>query len=578
MLRHLHVRNLAVLAEASVELEPGLNVVTGETGAGKSLVVDSLGLLGGARASSEMIRSEADQLTVTGVFEPPPGRWLELLAGAGIECEEEQLVIRREVTRSGRNRVFLNDQPATLRLLSEVASGLLRIHGQRDELGLLSSSQQLQCVDRQGGRAADELLSRCARAYEEHRQASERLERLSGDERVRAERIDLLRYQASEISAARLEAGEEQELRRQRDRLRHAEEITTALAGALDLLSEDDLAATVRLARAQQALAAIRTWDADAESWLAELGELRVRAQELAASLGSRLSVVEADPARLDGIEERLALLERLFRKYGATSQEALERLQGIEEELAELEVDENRLAELAAEEAARLEQYQAIARELSAARSQWAQRLERSISKELAQLALKGARFRCHLGLRAREGSPLVIGGEAVEFHARGYDVANFLFSANPGEEARPLSKVASGGELARLFLALQTALRAAGGGDAATLVFDEVDAGVGGAAATVVGQKLRCLGEGGQILAVTHLPQVASLGHHHLRVLKEVSRGRTAVAVQALGEEERVEEVARMLAGTEVTTSARRHAEELLQGAGDRAGVTEP
>ncbi len=582
MLRHLHVRNLAVLEEASVDFEPGLNVVTGETGAVKSLVVDSMNLLGGARASSDLIRTGAEQLLVTGIFDLPEDRVArQVLGDAGIECPEPELVVRREVARNGRNRVFVNDQPSTLRLLAEIGPSLLRVFGQRDELGLLEADLQRSWLDRQGGEAGVAALATCAGAFGAWSAVAERLARLEGDQRTRRELAELLRFQAAEIDRAAPVAGEEVELLEERQRLRHADEIGGALALALELLAEDDEAVTARLARTQHALEPVAEWIGEAGSWLGELDESRIRLQELAATIASFRDRVEPNPLRLNAVEDRLAVLERLFRKYGQTAAEVLARRQAIAGELDDLEVSDDRRAQLIQETSARLEEYRTAATELSRLRRGWARQLERGMERELEELALPKARFSVALDVRRRDGSGMVVAsaevasveassveasGIEVDFHSWGYDVASFLFSSNPGEELRPLAKVASGGELSRVHLALQTTGAGEAAADASTLVFDEVDAGIGGAVAAVVGRKLRRLGEAGQILSVTHLPQVASQGHHHFRVAKGTSGGRTRVTVEALSQDLRVEELARMLGGESVTETARQHAAEML------------
>lgn len=570
MLRTLHVRNLAVLKEAAVEFGPGLNVVTGETGAGKSLVVDSLALLAGARASAELIRTGDEVCSVTGVFEPGASGWREVLEAAGVDASGEELVVRRELSRSGKNRVFLNDQPVTLKLLVELAPFLLGIHGQREELGLVSPDLQRSWLDSIGGAKGRELLARCEEAHRSYGELAFRLERLTGDDRLRQERIDLLRFQTAEIEAARLSAGEEIELRRQRDQLRHGEAIARSLDAGVALLSEDEGSASERLARSRAALQEIVPWQGEAEGWLAELDELQIRVDEVAAGLRRGLLAVEDDPGQLDRVEDRLATLERLFRKYGKSSDEVLEHRARLLSELGELEGDESQRETLSAEVEAALERYREAASRLSQARSRWGKRLMDDLRVELTDLALDRARFEVELERRNNAQSALRLGGEGVEFGPRGYDRVVFRLQTNPGEELRPLARVASGGELSRVYLALQVAVRGAGGAaPEATLVFDEVDAGVGGTEAATVGRKLKRLASGAQLLAVTHLPQVASYGDVHFRVQKQVRSGRTHVSVEALGGRERIEEVARMLAGEEITSLSRSHAEELLAGA---------
>ena len=569
MLREIHVRNLAVLAEAFVELGTGFNVLSGETGAGKSIVVDSLSLLAGARASAEMVRTGAEALTVSGVFEPEGDAWRAALEEAGLEAEGEELLVRREISRNGRNRVFVNDQPTTLRLLADLAPYLLRIHGQREELGLVEPDLQRAMLDRSGGAEAAPLLAKVAAAFDQHSRLAERLESLSGDDRMRRERLDLLRFQAGEIDAARLRAGEEMELRAERDVLRNAEAITRGLGTAFALLFEEEGSAVERTARSQTFLGEVEAWEPQAAAWRAELEEARIRLAETARALRQRLDGLEADPARLDFVEERLAIIERLCRKHGGSSAAVLARRAEIETELAELEGDAENRDELEAKVAAALAEYRQAALALSQARAAWGAALVERIEGELKDLGLARARLAVSLERRRRAGSPLVLGGEAVELGRDGVDQVVFLFAPNPGEDPRPLARIASGGELSRIHLALQLATRGEAEKAHPTLVFDEVDAGVGGAEAAALGAKLQRLAKGGQILAVTHMPQVASHADHHFRVSKKVAGERTSVEVEELDAETRVEEVARMLAGKKVTDLSLSHARELIVGA---------
>lgn len=573
MLRELHIRNLAVLAEASVDFGPGLNILSGETGAGKSIVVDSLSLLAGSRASAEMIRSGAEALTVSGMFEPAGSEWRRILDEAGLEAEGPEVLIRREIARNGRNRVFVNDQPTTLRLLSDLAPFLLRIHGQRDELGLIEPELQRGLVDRSGGPEGEALLARVAVAFEQHARFAERLERLTGDDRARRERLDLLRFQAGEIDAAKLRAGEEVELRAEREVLRHAEAIVRALGTCFSLLSEEEGSALERIGKSRDLLADVEEWEPQAAAWGAELDEVRIRVAELGTSLSHRLDGLEADPARLDQIEERLALLERLCRKHGGDTAAVLARRQEIEAELAELEGDAQNRDELAEKVAAALSEYRTAALSLSQKRAEWGKALVERVERELGDLGLGRARLAVSLERRRRADSPLVIDGEAVDFGREGIDQVVLLFAPNPGEEPRPLARIASGGELSRIHLALQLATRAEEARP--TLVFDEVDTGISGAEAAALGGKLqRLVWTGarepqGQIFAVTHLPQVASYADLHFKVSKRVEGDRTSVRVEELNKDNRVEEVARMLAGTTVTKLSLSHARELIDGA---------
>jgi len=572
VLRDLHIRNLAVLEETVIEFGPGFNVLSGETGAGKSIVVDSLALISGVRASTELIRTGAEALTVTGSFEPAgDGGWRQLLQDAGLEAEGEELIIRREITRTGRNRVFVNDRPVTLKLLGELAPYLLRIHGQREELGLVAADLQRTWLDRCGGRDAEKLLDRTAETFHTYRALAERLERLTGDDRARQQRIDLLRFQLSEIDAAELQADEEIALRQEREILRHGEAIRHALAHSCEILFDQESSAYDALAHSLGMLQQIEAWEPQAAEWSAELEELRIRIAELHQGLSRRREEIEADPRRLELVEDRLATLERLFRKHGKSTREVLAQRAALAEELGELEGDDSARAELDAQVGEALEQFKAAATELSQGRRRWAELLAQRVLRHLRELAFDKARFTVWLERRKRSASPLLIAAEPVDFSEPGFDQVVFAFSPNPGEELRPIAKAASGGELSRLYLAVQLAARGEARASATTLIFDEVDVGIGGAQAAALGSKLRRLARGGQILAVTHLPQVASCADRHFRVIKQVRKGRTYTDVELLGEERRVGEVARMLAGSEITELSLSHARELIAAGAD-------
>lgn len=577
VLRQLHIRNLAVIVEASIELGDGLNIITGETGAGKSILVDALGLLAGARASSDLIRSGSDRLNVSALFEPLPPALRGVLSEFGIDPESDQLVVRREVSREGRNRIYIDDQPATLRALRAIAPRLLHIHTQREELELLSSDLQRRWLDRYGGEAA--RLESTATAWSDLRRVAARLEKATGDERLRLERVDLLQFQLDEIDAAKLEPGEEHGLRETRLRLRNRAALVAALSSAAELLREQDDSAAERIARAEAALTEIGEWQPQADAWGKELTGARIRLEEVADELRRQLDGLDAEDGDLDGVEGRLAELERLFRKYGDGSAAVLERRAAAESELADLVGDEEHRAQLQERHEHALATYRDSARALSTARRRWGRELAATVGAELADLSLAGAEFTVDLDMTPHSEGALEVGGRSVACGADGYDRVSFQFAPNPGEGTRPLARIASGGELSRVFLALQLALRerrSRGGRspksssrEGLTLVFDEVDAGVGGAEAAVVGRKLQSLAGTEQVIAITHSPQVACQGSDHFRVAKRAVGGRTEASLVALDRTDRIEELARMLGGEEVTALSRSHAEELLQEA---------
>lgn len=565
MLRDLHIQNLAVVEDVAIEFGDGLNVLTGATGAGKSIVVDSLALLAGGRARTDLIRSGADLLTVTGVFDPLDGAAALVLEEAGVATDDGGLHIRREISREGRNRVFVNDRPVTLRLLSELAPFLLRIHTQREELGLVSPELQRFWVDRSGGEKARELLEATRERFDAWESLSRKWSRMAGDERMRLERIDLLRFQREEIDVAGLTRGEEVELAQRRDQLRHREAIQNALGTSFGLLFDGEGSAVEEIAQSRRLIADVEEWEPEATEWRAELEEAAIRIDEVSKAIRGRLDSAPTDPAEIDGLESRLAAIDRLSRKYGASSTDILEYREAIDAELSELEGDEEDRAALEGQIEAALEEYAASAEKLSKARQRWGRALAKMIEAELADLAMEKATLAVEVDTVARADSPLEVGGRAVEFGPHGHDRVIIVLQANPGEQVGPVAKVASGGELSRVYLALQLAA-----GESAmarpTLIFDEVDSGVGGSEAAALGHKLRRLSDGGQILAVTHLPQVASCGHRHYQIRKADDGARTKVSVEGLDAESRVEEVARMLAGEKVTRASRSHAEELI------------
>jgi DNA repair protein RecN (Recombination protein N) len=569
MLRDLFVRNLAVISEATVEFDHGLNVLTGETGAGKSIVVDALTLLRGARATGDLLRTGTDRLVVTGRFDPHPGV-SKVLADAGLDADETEFVVRREISAEGRNRAFINDQPATLKLLRDATEPILHIHAQREELGLAAPDTQRAFVDASGGREAEGLLRATAAAHETYSALAERLARVRGDRRLHVERVDLLRFQIREIEDAGLSPGEDDALSTERDRLRNSEEIAAAFGHGYLALSEEDDAVVERLARVEHELEKVAEWEPEVGAWLEELAEVRIRLSELADTLRRRLDKVAADPRRLDQVEERLTAIDRLRRKYGESVDEVLAYGRRGMAELEQLESDMADSSALEEDVAAALAAYTAAATRLSEGRKEWARTLVGAAEEQFGDLALGQARLSVESSVEALGQSPFSVDGRGVQFGPGGFDRIELFLAANPGEQARPLATSASGGELSRIYLALRLAVQQPGT-SGMTMVFDEADAGLGGEAARALGRKLQRLGRSGQILAVTHLPQVASFADHHFAVRKAVARGRTRTTVELLAEERRIEEIARMLAGDRRTAVSLSHAQELIAASRD-------
>ncbi len=572
MLRELRIRNLAVIESLAVPFGPGLNILTGETGAGKSIMVDALTLLLGERAQpAETIRTGAESATIEGVFAlSATGPIPALLREHGVAPEDGQLIVRRELVRGGRGRVFLNDANATLTLLEKLGEALVEIHGQHEHQALLRPGRHLDLLDGFGGLGI--LRDKLHRRFEEWQGLGRELAELEAAAHDRAARLELYQAAITEIDAARLRPGEEEELRDERKRLQHAERLAEGAAAAYRHLYEDPAAAAARLGQAIAALRDLARIDTALEPIVQSLDTAAVQLDEGVRALRAYRDGVVFDPPRLDEIERRLDAIGRLRRKHGETVHAVLaarERMAAEMERLAQSEAGARELRErldrIRGELATR-------ALDLATRREQAAARLEGLVVAELAELGLDKPVFQARF-VRERAGpGDLAVGSEGWRLGPRGVDQVEFLFSPNPGEEPRPLARIASGGELSRTMLALKVILAAS---DAVpVLIFDEVDVGIGGKTADTVGKKLRQVARSRQVLCITHLPQIACYADHHLRADKRVEEGRTVTAVAVLGREDRAREVARMLGGESVTETSLRHARELLDQAGGAPG----
>ena len=566
MLSELRLKNLAVIEAVTVSLGPGLNAVTGETGAGKSIVVDAILLVMGARAQPDLVRTGTDSAVIEAVFElEPDSPAAAVLEEAGHPAREGVLVIKREISRAGRHRVFVNDSPATVALLERLGETLVELHGQHEHQRLMEASRQLDLLDRYAG--TEEARARVGGLVDEWEAARDELRRIRGEAREGQRQEDLLRFQLSEIDAVRLREGEEEELRAERRRLQHAERIAAGLVEVTALLYDDERSAAARLRRAGTLLRELAGYDPELGAPAEALGEAEAYLEEAIGRARAMRDRAPFEPDRLAEIDERLDAITRLKRKYGETAEAVggyraqiaatLDRLERHDEVVTDLE---GRLAR--AEEAAGQ-----AALQLADARTTAAGRMERQVQKELRGLGMKHARFRIGLRRESAGEGDLAAGPVRWRVGRRGVDQVEMAFSANPGEDLRPLAKVVSGGELSRTMLAVRAVLSAAG--EVPTMVFDEVDAGIGGRVAEVVGQKLGQIAGGRQVLCVTHLAPIAVYADHHLRVDKTASRTATRTTVTALDGAARVEELARMLGGERVTEATRRAARELLRAA---------
>jgi DNA repair protein RecN (Recombination protein N) len=562
MITYLKVRNLAIVEEFAIEPGSGLNVLTGETGAGKSLLIDSLELLRGARGSTEMIRTGTDKMTAEAIIQLPASAASSLEA-LGIDVERQgdgvELIVKREIAAGGRGRVLVNGSPLAVRELGSAMDAVLEIHGQHDSNARVAGQGYRELLDDFGNHAS--LLDGCRAAHREWRMAADQLSELTAAQRDRALRLDLLRYQIEEISTARLDPAEEDVLRGERTILANAREMIEATAGAFALLDEDESSALAQLARALHLLQPLAAQIIDLKQISDDLQEATYRLQEASRTLASLSESVRLDPARLEEVEDRLVAIERIRKKYGGSVAAALEHLGTIQDEHDRLSDYESSMERLQRLETQNHTAYRKAAEALSAARRKTAKAFETAIQSELNDLAME----RTSVRVRIDEGPEL----------SDGIDRVDILIAPNRGEDPRPMQRVASGGELSRIQLAIAAALfKASGHGAAATLVFDEIDAGIGGRVAEVVGRKLQELSARNQVICVTHLPQIASFGSTHFYVWKEDAAGHTRARIRRLDDDEaRVQEIARMLGGETVTASAVTHARELLEAARSRA-----
>jgi DNA repair protein RecN (Recombination protein N) len=554
MLRYLRVTNFAILSDVAVELGDGLNVLTGETGAGKSLIVEAVNLLRGGRASADIPRAGASEAVVEAIFEVPEdlrARVAAVLAEVGAESESEEVLVRRVIQKGGRSRTYVNGALTTATRLAELGALLVDLSGQHQHQGLVNAGRHREILDLFAGEPA--IVAEMDAAWTALRAIEEQIGELGGDDRSRRERADYLRFQVEELDGARLEDGEDARLEIERVRLAAVDQLQAGARLAEELLYGGDASAADRLAAAAREIEKLVRLDPELEACARQIGEARVLADDAAATLRHYADRLEGDPERLAWIDDRLALLRRLLRKHGTTTAaDLIARATAMRTELDALEHRDERMGALEAQRTAARSRAEAAARGLTAARTRAARRLERDVGKALTELGMGAAK----LSVRIDPGALGPHGADDVEL----------MLAANKGEEARPLAKIASGGELSRIMLATKLVLRRAD--EVATYVFDEVDTGVGGATAVVVGKQIRAVAEHRQVLCVTHLPQIAAFADVHFHVEKHEVAGRTETAVKRLNAAARKDELARMLGGS-ATPRARAHAAEMLADA---------
>jgi len=576
MLREIHIQNYAVIENLRVEFEPGLNVLSGETGSGKSILIDALGLALGGRASADVIRTGQERAGVTAVFRaarrPSWQAWLDEygIADAG----DGELILRREIQTGGRSRLLVNDQPVTVAAVKALAPLLLEVHGQSEHVELLEPTAQMDLLDQFA--EVEDLLDHVADLYARRRELKQDLEQLSENEQDRLRRVDMLSFQVRELDQARLAPGEDGNLEDEKRVLGNLEKIRSASSAAFSNLYEDEGSACARLAAVGRALEDLARYDASAAEHAESLLGVRATLDDLAHFLRDYAGKLQANPERLEEIEDRLALIDRLKRKYGKSIEEILSYGEEARQQLAGIEHADERRAELSKELERLTRDYLKAARKLSGERREAALQFEKLVRAELAQLGMDKARFEVHFEILA--GGETAPSEAAFSGGAKGIDRVEFHIAPNPGEDLRPLEKTASGGELSRLMLALKTVVGSRRPGDAksgrrrgvSTYIFDEIDAGIGGRIAEAVGRRLKRLARDAQVLCVTHQAQIACFADRHFFVEKQERSGRTITAINALeNEKQRAAELARMLSGAQITDAALKHAATMLKQA---------
>ncbi len=551
MLTHLHIRDFAIIDELELTLGPGMSALTGETGAGKSILVDALGLVLGDRADSGVVRHGRERAEISASFDinglTPLHAWLE---EQGLDASGE-CVVRRLITAEGRSRGFINGQTVPMQSLQQLGAWLADIHGQHEHQSLLRRESQRQLLDDYANHG--ELLRELADCFHAWKTLNEQLTRLRSAAASRDARLDLLRFQVHEFASLNLREDELPQLDEEHTRLHHAQRLLDTAQHSLARLYEDDSCVVSELNHQTHELEQLLRYDTRLDAPLQLMREAAIQLTEAAGELRDYLAGLELDPQRLTWVEERLNALHDAARKHRVQPQELAALHTRLAEELAALENSDVQLEELAAELAKQQTQYQSLAKKLSAGRAKAAKSLAAEVTARLQELGMPGGQFSIILEARA-----------AADFSASGMEQVEFHVSANPGQPPRPLAKVASGGELSRISLAIQVVssryLRVP------TLVFDEVDVGIGGGVAEIVGKQLRELGTTHQVLCITHLPQVAALAHHHLQVRKQRKGEDTVTTIAPLSDAERYEEIARMLGGVEITKQTRAHAKEMV------------
>lgn len=567
MLSLLKIKNIALIDELQLEFGRGLNLLTGETGSGKSIIVDSLGALTGERVSSDLIKEGTSSAQIEGLFTFKANADLhEIFYESGIEIEDSNeidVIVRRELAASGRNRIFVNNQLVTVNLLKKIGAFLVDIHGQGEQTTLFSPSNHLEILDEYANLKTER--GKLAEKFRRMAQIRNEIENLREDEAQKLQLLDILQFQVDEIGKAKLSVGEDESLEEEKRRLSNVEKLSTLSDESYALLYENEEATVTTLEKVVRRVAELAEYESSFSEYAESLATAQAVLEDLAFAVRDFRGSLEYSPERLEEIENRLAEISRLKRKYGGSIETILQHFKESEERLRNIETADLREEELRRELKKARDEYLKIASDLHAKREKAARKFEKETEANLKAVALEKARFEVRIDAPGEAELNDKSGDKS--FTVKGFDTLEFYFSANVGESPKPLARVASGGEASRLMLILKTTAKS---NDAEkSVVFDEIDTGIGGRVAEAVGLKLKELAKTQQVLCVTHQPQVASLADHHYLVNKQTTKNRTEVSVKHLSENEQVEEIARMLAGEKITDTARQHAKEMIAAA---------
>ncbi len=562
MIQELFIQDFAIISELHIHFKEGMTVLTGETGAGKSIIIDAVSLLVGGRGSTDFIREQADRLRIEGSFGvKKPQKIARVLSDVGVDMADDQLILQREIYRSGRNSCRINGQLVNTATLREVGKYLVDIHGQNEHQELMQASRHIKLLDEYGQDSLKALLARYREAYETYRQTAKTLDEFQRNEQEYVQRMDMLQFQFDEIAAAQLTAGEEEALLEERKKLANFQKIAAALQNSYDILQGEPLQTIDKIGLAMEAMASIEELDEHYKSVSEMLKTSYYTLQEAAADVSSLQDTLEMDEGRLEEVDNRLDTIRQLKRKYGDSVDAVLAYAEEIEKELSAAVFSGARLEELQQQLLQQKETVHSLAADVTAARRLAAERLEKDMMVQLRELYMADTVF------------SVQIVSDSEKIGPRGQDEVAFFISTNIGESLKPLVKIASGGELSRMMLALKTIFSKSQ--EITSIVFDEVDTGVSGRVAQAIAEKIHQIAENSQVLCITHLPQVAAVADTQYYIRKEVSGNRTKTFVQELDEAERAEEIARMLSGSEVTALTLEHAQELLAMAKEKPGT---